>query len=115
MFRGHSTEDFISLSSSRISVVLSALISPPAEALPKEKQRGRAIARVLLHHPRNIDCLITVALQSIINTTGVTEAEEEERGWCCCFVSAVNVRWHLTKYMTLKSNLQFFSKNIVDV
>lgn len=70
MFRGHSTEDFISLPSSGSSEVLSALISLPPEALPREERRVREIAGVLPHHPRNIDCLITVALQPIINTTG---------------------------------------------
>lgn len=78
VFRGHSTEDFISLPSSGSSEVLSALISPPPEALPREERRAREIAGLLPHHPRNIDCLITVALQPIINRTGVMEAEKEE-------------------------------------
>lgn len=78
VFRGHSTEDFISLPSSSSSEVLSALISLPPEALPREKRRVREIAGVLPHHPRNIDCLITVALQPIINTIVVMEAEKEE-------------------------------------
>lgn len=78
VFRGHSTEDFISLPSSGSSEVLSALISLPPEALPREERRVREIAGVLPHHPRNIDCLITVALQPIINTTGLMEAEKEE-------------------------------------
>lgn len=68
VFRGHSTEDFISLPSSSSSEVLSALISLPPEALPREERRVREIAGVLSHHPRNIDCPITVALKPIINT-----------------------------------------------
>ena len=83
--------------SNSISEVLSALISLPAEALPREERRGRErereIAWVLPHHPRNIDRLITVALQPIINTTGATEAgggeedeEEEEEEEVLCWV-----------------------------
>lgn len=89
VFRGHSTEDFISLPSSGSSEVLSALISLPPEALPREERRVREIAGVLPHHPRNIDCLITVALQPIINTTGLMEAEKEEcrRRRRCCSLS----------------------------
>lgn len=75
MFRGHTAQRTSSVSSPTASQRSSALISLPAEALPREKQRERAIARVLPHHPRNIDRLITVALQPVINTAGVMEAE----------------------------------------
>lgn len=51
VFRGHGTEDFISLPSSSSSEFLSALISLPPEALPREERRGREIAGVLPHHP----------------------------------------------------------------
>lgn len=64
--------------SSSSSEDLSVLISLPPEALPREERRVREIAGVLTHHPRNIDCLITVALQPIINTMVVMEAEKEE-------------------------------------
>lgn len=80
VFRGHRSEDFISLSSSSISEVLSALISlyllKHCQGRRGEPAREGAIARVLPHHPRNIDCLITAALEPLINTTGVMEAEE---------------------------------------
>lgn len=78
VFRGHSTEDFISLPSSSSSEVPSALISLPPEALPREERRVREIAGVLPHHPRNIDCLITVALQPVIKTMVVMEAKKKE-------------------------------------
>lgn len=45
----------------------------------KKREReggGKKIAGVLPHHRRNIDRLITVALQAVINTTGMMEA-----GW----------------------------------
>lgn len=78
VFRGHSTEDFISLPSSSSSEVLSALISLPPEALPREEHRVREIAGVLSHHSRNINCVITVALQPIINT--MVDGDEERGG-----------------------------------
>lgn len=48
---------------------------------PRKRERereggGKKIAGVLPHHRRNIDRLITVALQAVINTTGMMEA-----GW----------------------------------
>lgn len=83
VFRGQRSEDFISLSSSSISEVLSALISlyllKHCQGRRGEPGREGETARVLPHHPRNIDCLITAALEPLINTTGVTEEQAEER------------------------------------
>lgn len=80
VFRGHCSEDFISLSSSSISEVLSALISlyllKHCQGRRGEPAREGEIAWVLPHHPRNIDCLIAAALELLINTTGVMEAEK---------------------------------------